>query len=373
SGGGYSSGGGGAIVPAIPATPRPTPTAAELPSGEVPLTPWVSMPPGVSGKTAAIDAGITNWVSVDGCILKIPAGAVPPGTVITLEREREPKNLPSGLGSPVSGVYSITTSLAPADSNGFISPGEVLIVYDAEKVRNKHDLAIYYYDEIRREWVFLGGELNPERQAAITASYGGFARVAVFENPLVRTFFDVPRDHWAYAYIRRLAALGIIDGYAGENGIYTYNPNGDITRAEIIKLIVATLGHPLEQNFDGARFADWDSVPDWAKPYIGAAVKAGIVLGSREGDQLLILADDSVTRQEMVAMAVRALGIEVPAGESNRVSDFYETDEWARDTLAFALNNGMINIDGGVSRPHANAARAESAMVLFKLLEYLMK
>jgi hypothetical protein len=298
---------------------------------------------------------------------------MPPGVKITLERGGAPEDLPPDLNKPVSDVFYITTSLTNAGSNGFLFPGEVLLVYDAEKVRNKNDLAGYYYDEANNEWVFLGGELEPERQAAITASYGGFTRLAVFENPPVRTFFDVPRDHWAYAYIRRLAALGIVDGYSGENDIYAYDPNGDITRAEIMKLIAAAIDLPLEPDFDGARFADWDGVPDWAKPYIGAAVSAGIVKGSQEDDQLLICADDNITRQEMLAMAVRALGIEVPAGESNRVSDFYETDEWARDTLAFALNNGMINIDGGVSRPLANTKRAEAAMALYKLLEYSMK
>jgi hypothetical protein len=330
------------------------------------------MPPGEVSNTVEAEPDATGWAGVDGAILQIPEGAVPPGTTITLERAREPENLPSGLSRPVSDAYSITTSLTGAGSNGFMSPGEILIEYDVEKVRNKYDLAIYYYDESKGEWVFLGGELDVERQA-VTASYGGFAKVAVFENPVVRTFFDVPRDHWAYAYIRRLAALEIIDGYAEENDIYTYSPNGDITRAEIIKLIVAALDLPLEQNFDGANFADWGEVEDWAKPYIGAAVKAGIVLGAQEGDQLLLRAADDVARQEMVAMAVRALGIEAAPVGSDRVSDFYEIDEWARDTLAFALNNGMINIDGGLSRPHANATRAESAMVLYYLLEYLMK
>jgi hypothetical protein len=330
------------------------------------------MKPGVNRITAAIDDRKTSWVSVDGASLKVPAGAVPPGTKITLERGGEPENLPPTLNKPVSETYRITTSLTDADSYGLLSPGEIRIVYDAEKVENKNDLAIYYYDEVKGEWVFLGGELDPERQT-ITASYGGFARLAVFENPSVRAFLDVPDDHWAYSYIRRLAALGIIDGYSGENGVYTYNPDGDITRAEIMKLLVVSLELPLEQDFDGARFADWSGVADWAKPYVGAAVNAGIVKGSQEDDRLLIRADETITRQEMIAMAVRALGIEAAADEPNAVSDFHETDEWARNTFAFALNHSMINIDGGLSRPLANAKRADAAMVLFKLREYLMK
>jgi hypothetical protein len=102
-------------------------------------------------------------------------------------------------------------------------------------------------------------------------------------------------------------------------------------------------------------------------------VKAGIVNGSLENDALYIYGGRNISRQEMIAMAVRALGIEVPAGAAAPagITDFNDTGAWARDAAAFAASNGMINTNGSVLRPQADAARAEAAMALYKLLERL--
>ena len=192
-------------------------------------------------------------------------------------------------------------------------------------------------------------------------------------SPYSSKMYDIGPDHWAAAYINTLVERGIVDGYPQPDGTYVFMPENEISRAEVVKLIATALELPFEGSFNGSAFTDWDTVATWAKPYIGALVKAGILLGSQEGNSLLVNADSSVTRQEMIAMTVRALGINVPEGgiPKNSISDFETSTVWGRDYLAFALDNGMINTDGGKARPLENAKRAEVAMTLFEMLQFV--
>ncbi|MCL2165247.1 MAG: S-layer homology domain-containing protein, partial [Oscillospiraceae bacterium] len=183
---------------------------------------------------------------------------------------------------------------------------------------------------------------------------------------------DITSAYWAFDFIDGLVALGIVDGYPLDNGTFEFRPEDTITRAEMIKLIVASLDLELIYDYDGSEFADWDAVADWAKPYVAAAVEEGIVLGSTLEDGIYILADDNIIRQEMIAMFVRALGIDIAEGAESDLADFDEIDDWAKDYVVFVADEGMINIDAaGNTRPKDDATRAEAAMVLFYLLDYL--
>ncbi|MCL2164201.1 MAG: S-layer homology domain-containing protein, partial [Oscillospiraceae bacterium] len=183
---------------------------------------------------------------------------------------------------------------------------------------------------------------------------------------------DVSEDQWAYEFIDGLVALGVVDGYPMDDGTFEYRPDNPITRAEMAKLLVETKELDLIYDYDGSAFADWDDVAEWAKPYVAAAVENGIMVGSAEEDGLYVLADDFIIREQMIAMAVRALEVAVPEGGEQGVSDFETVSDWAKDYVAFATENEMINVgeDGSV-RPLVNATRAESAMILYMLIEYM--
>ena len=135
---------------------------------------------------------------------------------------------------------------------------------------------------------------------------------------------------------------------------------------------MASMQVSLVDDFDGSVFADWNEVEDWAKPFIGAAVKAGYVFGSLDTGSLFVYASNDITRQEMVAMAVRVLAIDVGDEITHeKILDYDETDEWAKPTLSFAVFNDMINVDNALVRPLSKATRAETAMTLYKMLMYL--
>ncbi|MCL2165265.1 MAG: S-layer homology domain-containing protein, partial [Oscillospiraceae bacterium] len=183
---------------------------------------------------------------------------------------------------------------------------------------------------------------------------------------------DIPTDYWAFEFIDGLVALGIIDGYPMDDGTFEYRPENPITRAEMAKLLVDTKELELIYDYDGSAFADWNEVAEWAKPYVAAAVEDGIMVGSAEEDGLYVLADNFIVREQMIAMAVRALEVAVPESGEAPVSDFGAVSDWAKDYVAFAVENEMINIGAnGSVRPLINATRAEAAMILYLLIQYM--
>lgn len=93
------------------------------------------------------------------------------------------------------------------------------------------------------------------------------------ENP---SFKDVPSTHWAYAYIETAKQAGIISGYPGD----IFKPSVDVTRAEMIKSIIAASGLPI--NTSGTTFFDvlYDH---WAFNFIMTAMNKGMVSGYPDG------------------------------------------------------------------------------------------
>ena len=187
-----------------------------------------------------------------------------------------------------------------------------------------------------------------------------------------RKMTDIQSTHWAFEFIDGLVPLGIINGYPMDDGTFEYRPENPISRAEMAKLLIETKGLDLNYDFDGLAFADWDEVVEWARPYIAVAVESGILVGSAEESGLHVLSEDFIIREQMIAMTVRALEVSVPEGGESYVSDFDTVSDWAKDYIAFAVENGMINVDDDNSvRPHENATRAEAAMILYMLIQYM--
>ncbi|MBS3908029.1 MAG: S-layer homology domain-containing protein [Actinobacteria bacterium] len=89
-----------------------------------------------------------------------------------------------------------------------------------------------------------------------------------------KVFRDTKR-HWAGDYIAALADLGYISGY----GDGSFRPDGLITRAEMVKMLVQAGG--LRARAGASSFSD---VSDhWARDYITIAASNGIINGYADG------------------------------------------------------------------------------------------
>lgn len=191
-----------------------------------------------------------------------------------------------------------------------------------------------------------------------------FSTYVIADN--AKTFIDVPSNHWVAPYVTSMAAKGVISGVT-EN---QFAPSVNVTRAEFAKLIVETLGLPLEDN---VTFADVKP-EDWFYSYVGAAAKAGIVVG----DGAKFNPNASITREDMAVMLGRAIihqgGTLKDAAAKIDLSmyvDGAEVADYAKQSVAAMTSYLFMEGKGnGEMDPKGNARREEAAKVIYMLFNY---
>ncbi|WP_193726693.1 polysaccharide lyase family 8 super-sandwich domain-containing protein [Paenibacillus guangzhouensis] len=104
---------------------------------------------------------------------------------------------------------------------------------------------------------------------------------------------------WAQPFIQALVRAGYISGY--EDG--TFRANKEITRSEIVVIIVRALGLEVHPNVT-LTFDDTDQMPGWAKPYIAVAAEAGLIKGNGDGK---FNPNASITRADAVTLILAML------------------------------------------------------------------
>ncbi|MGF7050198.1 hypothetical protein J2T13_004723 [Paenibacillus sp. DS2015] len=151
-------------------------------------------------------------------------------------------------------------------------------------------------------------------------------------------------DSYAQIEINSLVDKGIISGY--EDG--SFQPNNTITRAELAKIIVLSLG--LKENSDQAiAFTDVDK-NSWYRGFAGALVESKITQGT---SATTFAPDSKVTREELAVFFIRALGLEDIAGKvaiDANLSDLSTVSSWAQAQVSLAFKIGLIQ---GIGNPDA--------------------
>lgn len=193
---------------------------------------------------------------------------------------------------------------------------------------------------------------------------------------------DLPdlSGHWAAAHVRELVSRRLISGFPDG----TYRPEGLLTRAAWLKLVVAALGPELQPGATGG-FADVSDHWLVQQGYLAPAVAAGL-LRPTEYDQGRLQPDAAISREEVVVMLVRALGqgmaaesrpeIRVPVLQVGQ-RRFTDVAAWERDGyIVQGIEDGLISgyqEPGGdyTFRPREPLTRAEAAVLILRLLERL--
>jgi len=187
------------------------------------------------------------------------------------------------------------------------------------------------------------------------------------------------RGHWAYGDIRRLFAMGILDG-SPEHFI----PNQGVSRGEFMQMLSRAVKLPLDPALTGQQpargrnavttnniFPDvWRERPDF--PYLMAMHEAGVAIGRGGGH---FQPDEILRREEAYALALRMLGLSnlglVPTPITPFVDDG-QIGDWARRDLYAASRIGLIlPDDNGMIHPRREMYKAEAAALVNRLIEYL--
>lgn len=173
---------------------------------------------------------------------------------------------------------------------------------------------------------------------------------------------DIPADiqgHWAEKYAIRLINLYIMNGY--NDG--TFRLDGNITRAEFVKLLV-TLRYGDYQEYDEEYFEDV-SADKWYYRYICTAFEEGVLEEEKGG---AFRPDELITREEMVVMIVNSLKL---SGGSSSFGDVKKSHTHYKQISA-AVKSGIINgYNDNTFRPENNATRGETAAMVCRILNYI--
>ncbi len=164
-------------------------------------------------------------------------------------------------------------------------------------------------------------------------------------------FKDIERGSLVEDAVKKLVNYNVISGY--EDG--TFKPDNTITRAEFAAVITRFKGigsNLPEDAVTGFSDLDNDSTRAWARPYVQAAVEAGIIKGFEDGT---FRAADPVTYEQAVKMIVCAVGYEpIAISEYNRlVAIGTTTVTWSSGYISAAMKNGITKgaVEANVESP----------------------
>lgn len=242
----------------------------------------------------------------------------------------------------------------------FDKPVAVSVSVSGKTFTDKRKVAAYAVTGGKLD--YEGGKVTGETFTFKTHQTGKFA---IYENS--KTFKDI-KTHWAKDEIEVLASREIIKGKTDE--LFAHGES--VTRAQFAVLVARALNLPTSE-YKGT-FKDVPASYTWAALEIEAANRAGIISGMGNGK---FAPNEKITREQMAAMVIRAIqykdasvldGVKAPASfkDSNKVSNFAK--DYVGKAAALKLVNGYAD---QTFAPKADTTRAQSAVILYRLLDAL--
>ncbi|TDF95444.1 InlB B-repeat-containing protein [Paenibacillus piri] len=278
---------------------------------------------------------------------------------ITINRVTDVQNLFTGKDGLASPIFEILKNVP----ENFSEPITLTFTFNPNSLKDHQKPSVFYYDESKKVWVDIGGEVNGN---AITVTVDHFTKFAVFaigqetdaKQPV--NFSDIA-GHWAEAIIRQSVGMGFVSGYPDG----TFNPDGPITRAEFTVMLTGAL--KLEGSSEELAFTDNGQIGSWAKQSVARAVWAGIVSGYEDGS---FRPTARITRAEMAVMIARALKFSLDENATTSFADDREIPKWAKATVEMIRKQGIVSgRDGNSFVPNDTATRAEAIVMALRMLK----
>ncbi|EOD01853.1 S-layer homology domain-containing protein [Caldisalinibacter kiritimatiensis] len=284
-----------------------------------------------------------NRITFEGLSLTIPKNTFLSDSTIHIKK--------ISSDSSLSNIYDITCK------NKFNKIKLSIKLKDNENIRYP---CIYYYNEERKKWVYVGGKIE---NGYITTWVSHFTKFCVFENKYYKEYNDIA-NCWGKEYIQGLTMMGIING-TNQN---TFKPNRYITRAEIAKIISLSLDLK-EYSSNHDEFKDSKSIPSWATKYITSVVNQKLMIGY---DDNTFKPNSNISRTEIAVIIDRILKNYQADNKEFLYTDDKEIPNWAKKSVYKMYDLGIFTgYDNGAFNPLAPITRVEACKVIVKLLEIL--
>ena len=211
-------------------------------------------------------------------------------------------------------------------------------------------------EELIRKTVMAGG--------AALMPLDGCATVKLVDNS--RRFEDTAQAGWAAEAMTFVAARELFQGVSETS----FAPSLPMNRGMLVTVLSR-----LENEPEGTKAGSFADVPGDA--YFAGAVDwaagQGIVTGTGDG----FAPDANVTREQLAVFLCRylkAVGVETgtASGGIGGYADGAAVSNWARESMEWAVGAGIITgRDSGALDPAGTATRAEVAVMLQRLVEYM--
>ena len=187
--------------------------------------------------------------------------------------------------------------------------------------------------------------------AAAPSPAPGAAEGARAEPEGLPRFQDI-RGHWAEAYIEALRQAGVVAVPADGN----FLPDGPVTRLDFAVWVAKAMELSPEQPAVPP-FADWEQIPEEARPWVAAAASAGVVNGYPEpgrtgpdgGPARSFRPAGRINRVEVATIFGRALvrlGVEPESRYFYLYEDREEIPAWAGDAAAAIKTRVLLGVPG---------------------------
>ena len=274
--------------------------------------------------------------------------------------------LPSSTQSQLNGadIYDIELLLDGQPVGEISSTGDVEVELPYNLAANEHpsNIVIYYIND--------GGELELVMNGLYRVGTGTVvfkpAHLSKYTAVYRETRFTDVKQGWAKEAIDALAARGIVQG-VGEG---SFNPNGNVTRAEFITMLINAF--QLSDEHATASFSDVNDGA-WYSASIATAQKLGIVNGKPDGS---FGVHDNISREDMAVMVYKAMMVkqlELATGEGAAAFDDQASiAAYAQQAVSAMQAEGIIKgMGNGKFAPKQHATRAQAAMIIYNLLSYL--
>jgi hypothetical protein len=282
-------------------------------------------------------------------------------SVVKVDSSKLPANVQAQLnGADVYDVQLLIDGQKVSALDGR-SDVQVTLPYTLKAGENPHNIVIYYVNDNGGLEVVINGRYNaatgkvefkPAHLSKYTAAYGEV------------NFTDVTQG-WAKDAIEALAARGIVKGI-GEG---VYNPNGHVTRAEFITMLMRAY-----ELTDAQATTAFTDVKDgaWYYANIATAQQLGIVNGKLDGS---FGVHENITREDMAVMVYMAMKYKQLELATDATATFIDQESiaaYAQQAVAVMQAEGIINgIGNGQFAPKQNASRAQVARLIYNLLSMM--
>ena len=199
----------------------------------------------------------------------------------------------------------------------------------------------------------------------VSDKYGNYSEVRTVtvktEKNKAKTVFADMNGSAAHSAAITAVSSGIMNGITVGKNLY-FDPNSEITRAEMLAMMMEAAGISVQNNFTDV-FADSDEIPDIYKGYVNTAVKLGIIKGSIENGRAIFRPNDAITRAEAAVIAQAILGESDVAVQT--FADSGSIPDWCTEAIETAVNFKLIipNEKGEVEAA-AKMTRADCAIMV---------